>query len=79
LYVAGEVQDANAAPSNEHSNVEPSSFAENVNVALVLEVVAPGPELIVVSGAVPSVTAQVWLAAVGSTLPALSVAVTSNV
>ena len=42
-------------------------------------VVASGPESIVVSGAVTSVTVQVCIAGVGSTLPAPSVAATSKV
>ena len=54
---------ANAAPSSEHSNVTTGSFAENVNVAEVLTVVASGPESIVVSGGTPGAGAlivHVW-------------------
>ena len=34
LYVFGELQIANGAPSSEHSNVSPATGAENTNVAL---------------------------------------------
>jgi hypothetical protein len=54
VYSAGEVQASYAAPSSEHSKVEPASLEEKVRVALVLVVVASGPEPIVVSGAVVS-------------------------
>jgi hypothetical protein len=43
-----------AAPSREHSKVEPASSAEKVNVAALLSVVAAGPVSIVVSGGVVS-------------------------
>src|SRR5918997_1759085 len=65
-YRAGEVQALNAAPSSEHSNVEPASLAEKVSSAEVLAVSAGGPEAIVVS------------AGVGSTWPAPSVARTCS-
>src|SRR5688500_13171009 len=82
MYVAGEVQAANADPSSEHSKVEPASSAEKVNVALALLVVAAGPDTIVVSGAVVSAgasTVQLYPAGVASVLPAASVALTWKV
>jgi hypothetical protein len=36
VYCFGDVHEVNATPSSEHSNVEPCSFDENSNVALVL-------------------------------------------
>ena len=47
----GEVQAANAAASSLHSKVDGFSLAENAKDALVLIVVAGGPESIVVCGA----------------------------
>src|SRR5919106_1270778 len=44
------VHAAYGAPSSEHSNVVPSSSAENANVADVLRVSASGPESMLVSG-----------------------------
>jgi hypothetical protein len=52
-------------------------LAEKLKVALPLVVVAGGPEVIVVCGAVWSIV-HVWVAGVGSTLPARSVAWTRN-
>ena len=52
--VVGELQAENAAPSSEHSNVEPASFAEKAKLASVLAVSAGGPEAISVSGGVTS-------------------------
>jgi hypothetical protein len=76
----GEVHASNAAPSSEHSNLEFGSLAEKVNLADVLTVVASGPEPIVVSGGtVSGSSVQVWLAGVGSALPASSTARTSKV
>jgi hypothetical protein len=74
----GEVQEAKAAPSSPHSKVAPVSLAENVNVALVLVVVAGGLSPIVVSGAVVS-TVIARLAGLVSVLPAASMARTSKV
>jgi hypothetical protein len=54
VYCFGEEQVANAAPSSEHSNVDPWSSAENAKLALVLDVDAAGLESIVVWGAVAS-------------------------
>jgi hypothetical protein len=53
VYCRGEVHGPNAAPSSEHANVL-ASFAENARIALVLCVVAGGPELIMVCGGVSS-------------------------
>ena len=50
VNVAGLEQDANAAPSTEHSNVLPDSSAVNANVASGLAERAAGPDVIVVSG-----------------------------
>jgi hypothetical protein len=69
---------ASCPPSSEHSNVAPASPALKANVALVLIVVAGGPEVIVVSGAVVS-TVNIRLAALPSRLPAASLARTSKV
>ena len=72
------MQAANAAPSSEHSNVEPCSLPEKLNVAFVLWVVAAGaPEPIVVFGAAVSML-QEWVAGDWSVLPAASVARTRN-
>jgi hypothetical protein len=49
---------ANAAPSSEHSKLEPSSLDENAKLALVSCVIAGGDALIVVSGAVVSTIVQ---------------------
>src|ERR671916_214920 len=73
VYCFGAEQAANAAPSSEHSNVEPCSLAEKPKLALVLDVVAAGLESIVACGAVVSAV-QSWLAGVSSTFPAASVA-----
>jgi hypothetical protein len=54
VKLAGELHAVNAAPSSEHSNVEPGSSAENVKVALVSLVVSSGAESIEVFGAVVS-------------------------
>jgi hypothetical protein len=54
VYSFGELQAVNGALSSEHSNVESCSFAENLKLALVLTVVASGPESTVVCGAVVS-------------------------
>jgi hypothetical protein len=51
---AGDVHGANAAPSSRHSNVDPGSSAENVNVALGSVTGPSGPDSIVVCGAVVS-------------------------
>jgi hypothetical protein len=55
VYETGDWQAVNAAASSAHSNLEPCSSAEKVNVALVLLVSAAGaPEPIEVCGAVVS-------------------------
>jgi len=64
--------------SSLHSNVDPDSLEENVNVAEVDAVVPEGPESIVVSGAVASIV-QVRVAGLASVLPAASTALTENV
>ena len=57
--VNGDEQDANAAASTRHSNVEPASVAVKENVG-VLSLVGPdGPAVIVVSGGVVSIVAGV--------------------
>jgi hypothetical protein len=43
VYERGDVQAEKEAPSSRHSNVEPGSLDENVNVALVSVVVPLGP------------------------------------
>ena len=68
----------NVAASRRHSNVEPVSELENVNVAVATPIVPVGPESIVVFGAAVS-TVNVRVAGVASTLPAASVARTANV
>ena len=68
----------NAAPSSAHWNVEPASVELKVKVALVLLTEPVGPVLIVVSGAVVSIT-NVCDAGVGSMLPPESIARTWNV
>ena len=73
----GDVHAAYGARSSEHSNVEPGSSEANVIVSVVLVVVPDGP-LIVVSGASRS-SIQVYVAGLGSTLPAKSIARTWNV
>ncbi len=75
--VNGEVQVANAAPSTRHWNVEPASVAVKVNVG-VLSLPGLSTGVSDVSGATVS-TVQVREAGVASTLPAASVARTSNV
>ena len=69
---------ANAPASSLHSNVAGDSFAVNENDALVLFVSAGGFAVIVVSGA-PVSTTHVWVAGVGSTRFAASLARTLNV
>jgi hypothetical protein len=81
VYERGELQAAYAVvESSEHWNVDPLSLALNVNVALVLVVVEPaaGPPVMVVLGGAMS-TVHVRLAALGSVLPAASIARTRNV
>ncbi len=65
-------------PSRRHSKLEPVSLEENANVAEFVVIVPVGPESIVVFGAAVS-TVKVREAGVGSTLPAVSRARTSNV
>src|SRR5947208_15068472 len=76
--LAGVEQDANAAPSSEHSKVTGDSSAEKANEALELALAAGGPLTMLVSGARVS-TVQAHCAGVGSTLPAASTALTVNV
>src|SRR5918996_2295943 len=72
------MQTAKAAPSREHSKVEPDSLELKWNEALVLVVVAGGAcEIVVCGAAVSTVIAR--LAGLPSVLPAASVARTSNV
>jgi hypothetical protein len=78
VYVLGLVQEANAPASSLHSNVLPASEEVKLKVALVWLVGLVGAEVIVVSGGVAS-TVHVYVAGVGSTFPAGSVALTSNV
>ncbi len=81
--MCGAEQAVNSCPSSEHSNavtgVPLTSKPENVNVALVSVVSEFGPESIDVSGAETSITVQLRVAGVGSTLPASSTARTANV
>src|SRR5918996_2667883 len=72
------MQAAKAAPSREHSKVEPDSLELKWKEALVLVVVAGGAIVIVVCGAAVS-TVIARLAGLVSVLPAASVARTSNV
>ncbi len=79
------MQAANAAASSAHSNVEPASELEKLNVASVALVVLAGPLSIVVSGGVVSgggvgsTIVHVCVAGVASVLPAPSVARTLKV
>jgi hypothetical protein len=80
VYETGELQGEKPAWSSEHSKLEPLSVEVKVKLAPVLGVVAGGPEVIVVSGAVVSgaCTVQVELAGVESVFPAASLAWTWN-
>jgi hypothetical protein len=69
----------NAAPSSEHSNVDPSSLDEKEKLALVSCVTVGGVALIVVSGGVVSTIVQIQGAGLGSTFPDASTARTSKV
>src|SRR5204863_5921048 len=71
--VSGLEQNTQLLLSMRHSNVEPDSFELKVNVGVVLPEGLDGPESIVVFGAVRSIV-QEWVAGVGSTFPAPSVA-----
>ena len=75
--VCGELQAVSAAESTRHSNVALDS-EENSNVGVESPVSPLAPVSMVVSGGVVSIV-QVWLAGVGSTLSAASMARTSNV
>src|SRR4051794_5306703 len=75
--VNGDGHAANAPPSTLHSNVEPGLLDSNAHVGVVSLVGPSGPEVIVVSGVVVSIT-KVRDAAV-PVLPAESVARTWNV
>ena len=61
-----------------HSKVEPGSFAENSKSGEASALGCVGATSIVVAGAIVS-TVQLWLAGVGSTLPAASPARTWKV
>ena len=76
-YARGDVQAEYATPSRLHSNVDPASLEEKLTLAEVEFVAAGGADVIVVSGGTSSTT-HAWLAGVGSVLPAVSVARTSN-
>jgi hypothetical protein len=76
--VRGDVQAVHAPPSTRHSNVEPASVAVKPKLGDAVAVTPLGPDVIVVSGAVAS-TVNEREAGVASTLPATSVALTSNV
>ncbi len=78
VYDFGLEQSANAPPSMLHSKPGPASDAVNEKVALVELDAAGGEEVIVVFAGVVS-TVNVNEAGVASTLPATSVARTSNV
>ena len=67
VYVAGDSQSANARSSSEHSNAESTSFALNVNVALVAVVELGGFSRIVVSGG--TATVHVYSTGVSSARP----------
>jgi hypothetical protein len=73
----GEVHAVNAPPVQQHSKLAPASPAENPKLAEALGLAAPGPESIVVSGAVPS-KIHVWVAGDWSTLPPPSTARTES-
>jgi hypothetical protein len=74
VYEAGDTQAAKAAPSSEHSKLDPASLAVNENVATMSVVLVGGAEVIVVCGGVVSgaCTVHEWLAGVASTFPAAS-------
>jgi hypothetical protein len=74
--VCGELQAAKAAVSTRHWKLAPGSL-ENPNVGVESFVSPVGPDVIVASGATVS-TVQVKLAGDWSTLPAASIARTSN-
>jgi len=84
LYVFADVQLPHAPESSLHWKVELLSVAEKEKLAVVAVVVAAGPELIVVSGAVASAggagacTVQERVAGEASVLPAASVAFTEK-
>ena len=77
VYCAGVSHSANAAPSSAHSNVESTSVAVKVNVALVAEVGSSGADEIVVSGG--TATVHSCSAGVSSTAPSALRATTSKV
>jgi hypothetical protein len=72
----GEVQDENGSVSSAHSYVEPASVEENLKMAFVYGVGSVGFWTMLVSGG--PLTVQRWLATLCSTLPASSIARTSN-
>src|SRR3954449_8012092 len=81
LKSRGDVHAPHTPPSSRHSNVA-ASLAPNVKLAVVAVTVPDGPPVIVVSGAVVSAgaaTVHARDAGDASTLPAASVARTSNV
>jgi hypothetical protein len=79
--VYGEEHVENVTPSRAHANVEPASLDENVKVGVESAVAPVGPPVIAVSGGVvsPGCTVHEWVAGLGSTFPAVSVARTANV
>jgi hypothetical protein len=80
VYGRGEVHAVKGAPSRAHSNVDPVSLAEKMNVAVVMLVGWSGRESMVVSGGVVSAwIVQANVAGVGSVFPAGSVARTWKV
>ena len=74
----GELHVAVAPPSTWHSKLVAPPEPVNVNVGVVSLVAAPGPSVMVVLGVLVS-TLKVCVAGVPSTLPAASIARTSNV
>ncbi len=78
VSVSGEAQGVNAPASSEQRKVAPAWSELKVNVAVDTVDTALGPVRMVVFG-VSCMTVQVWVAGVGSTLPAGSVASTAKV
>ena len=75
------VHAANAAPSSEHSKVDPGSFETNSKLASDSVDSTSGTTLTEVCGGVVSdaCTVQVWVSGSGSTLPTASTALTRKV
>jgi hypothetical protein len=70
----GDVQGVKAARLRRHSKVEPLSLEVNANVAVVLDVVPTGPDVIVVCGGLASVSTVQVNEAGAPVLPESSVA-----